>query len=514
MKESDYKWILDQAIFGFLHCKIIFDDTGRYSEFEFLEINPAFENLTTIRRQDIFDKKGSDNSPDILKFKRVMSEKCHLAIDTGEAETEYYSNTLNRWYKVQVLCTEKKYFSIIFFDVTKEKEDNTNLLKSKEELENSRAELKAIYEHTPVMMCLIDKNRRLLYANPALAFFSGTNENDLINGRACGVFGCINALDDPKGCGFGVKCKGCKLLSAIEDTFKTGNPHKDIEYEMTKKNTSQTFYLSSSTALIKSENPDNLLLLCMHDITARKQAEIDLNKKNKELQKINATKDKFFSIISHDLKSPFHSIVGFSDLLLEQVKEKSLEGTQRYAEIIQKSANRAINLLVNLTDWSLSQSNRKGFNPANFYVDELADEIILLFSESALQKSIKIVNKIPVKFPLKADREMISTVLRNLVSNALKFSFTGGEVIIETNQHDNELWISVKDSGVGIPPDAIEKLFRIDVNYSTQGTQNEVGTGLGLILCKEFVEKHHGVIRVESELGKGAVFSFSIPMKD
>jgi signal transduction histidine kinase len=304
------------------------------------------------------------------------------------------------------------------------------------------------------------------------------------------------------------------LLSAIEDTFKTGNPHKDIEYEMTKDNNRQKFYLSGSTALIKSANPDNLLLLCLYDITARKQAELDISQKNKELQKINATKDKFFSIISHDLKSPFHSIVGFSELLLEQVKEKSLEGTQRYAEIIQKSANRAINLLVNLTEWSLSQSNRKSFNPANFYVDELADEIIMLFSETASQKSINVVKKIPAGFSWKADKDMISTVLRNLVSNALKFSFPDSEVIIETHVLDSELWISVKDSGVGIPPDALEKLFRIDVNYTTHGTQKEVGTGLGLILCKEFIEKHNGEIRVESEEGKGAVFSFSLPMKN
>jgi PAS domain-containing protein len=171
IKESNHKWIIDQAKFGFIQCKIIFNDEGAYSEFEFLDLNPAFEELTTIRRQDVFDKKDSENSPDILSFKKLVSESCYKAIKTGEAENELHNDKLKRWFKIQVLCTEKIYFSIIFFDVTKEKEDNTSLIKSKEELESSRAELKAIYEHTPVMMCLIDKNRRLHYANPALAFF-------------------------------------------------------------------------------------------------------------------------------------------------------------------------------------------------------------------------------------------------------------------------------------------------------------------------------------------------------
>jgi len=237
-----------------------------------------------------------------------------------------------------------------------------------------------------------------------------------------------------------------------------------------------------------------------------------LNETNKELNQLNAEKDKFFSIIAHDLKSPFNAIIGFSDLLVAQVHKNNVEKINEYAGIIQQSSHRAMGLLMNLMEWSQSQTGRMNFSPANFELVELINEAVLLLNDSAVQKSITIGKNLPLSMLVYADKAMISTVLRNLISNAIKFTKSGGNIVISASENQNELIISVKDTGVGISNDRLEKLFHIDESYATTGTDNEKGTGLGLILCKEFVEKHHMKIWVESEVGIGSTFYFTIPI--
>ncbi|MEI6436258.1 MAG: HAMP domain-containing sensor histidine kinase, partial [Bacteroidota bacterium] len=224
----------------------------------------------------------------------------------------------------------------------------------------------------------------------------------------------------------------------------------------------------------------------------------------------NAEKDKFFTIIAHDLKSPFNSIVGFSNLLVEQVREKDFEGIEKYAGIILKSSDRALELLKNLMEWARSQTGRIEFSPEYFEIVVVINEIILSFDDIARQKSIIINKAIPPSAPVFADKAMINVILRNLVSNAIKFTMPGGMITISANEKQSELTVTVSDTGVGISNDRIEKLFRIDESFSTAGTNNERGTGLGLILCKEFVEKHGGKIWVNSEKGKGSDFNFTV----
>jgi signal transduction histidine kinase len=242
---------------------------------------------------------------------------------------------------------------------------------------------------------------------------------------------------------------------------------------------------------------------------------------NKELQKLNATKDKFFSIIAHDLKSPFNSIIGFSKILIDQVEMQKYDGVARYAGIIHQSSNVAMELLTNLMEWSQSQTGRLEFNPERFNLKDLTGEVELLFIDLASHKSIKIKNDIPDPLIVYADYEMVGTILRNLISNALKFTHPGGEIIVSAKENLSEHIISVTDTGVGIPQERIGRLFRVDESYSTKGTQNEKGTGLGLILCREFVERHGGKIGVESQPKKttdvhstGSVFYFTLPFRN
>ena len=248
------------------------------------------------------------------------------------------------------------------------------------------------------------------------------------------------------------------------------------------------------------------------NIEERKKAEAKILENEVELRSLNATKDKFFSIIAHDLKSPFNSIVGFSELLVAELKTKNYDEIETYANIILQSSERALNLLMNLMEWSRSQTGKMEFNPEYVEMGNLINEICLLFDDVASQKSIQINRTLPPDTIVFADRAMVSTVIRNLISNAIKFTNTNGEIQISAKQKNNQILISIKDNGVGMSKETMEKLFRIEESFSSKGTNNETGTGLGLLLCKEFVEKHGGIIWVESTVGIESTFFFSLPL--
>jgi len=264
----------------------------------------------------------------------------------------------------------------------------------------------------------------------------------------------------------------------------------------------------------KLANNDIIWTGTLNDITERKNVEQLIISQNQELKKLNAEKDKFFSIIAHDLKSPVSAILGFSEHLMESVEDKDYDQIKEFAGIILLSTKRAMSLLINLMEWSQSQSGRMLYNPESFELNTVIKEVILLFNDHAEQKSISIVNTLEPELWIKADKRMIGSVLRNLISNAVKFTQAGGKITISTAVEKDELVICVADSGVGISKVRMEKLFCISESSSTQGTQKERGTGLGLILVKEFVEKHNGKIRAESTVGEGSVFCFSLPFID
>lgn len=259
--------------------------------------------------------------------------------------------------------------------------------------------------------------------------------------------------------------------------------------------------------------------LQLEQIVATRTAEVSKQKaeiltKNNELEIANATKDKFFSIIAHDLKSPFSSIIGLSEILVTQLNELDKEGIEKCARYILQSSKRALALLMNLMEWAQSQTGGIEFNPAKIDLVNLVNENILLADENARQKSIILEKALPEDVTAFADKAMIGTILRNLISNAVKFTQPGGTISISLVEQQSEIVFSVQDTGVGISKVSIEKLFLIDQGFSTSGTNNEIGTGLGLILCKEFVVKHGGKIWVESQQGVGSVFYFSIPKND
>jgi len=230
------------------------------------------------------------------------------------------------------------------------------------------------------------------------------------------------------------------------------------------------------------------------------------------LRELNATKDKFFSIIAHDLRSPFAGIICLTELLIEKMQKKDFSGTEDFALLIHNSSQSAMDLITNLTVWSRFQTGRMVFNPEEADITTIINEEAKLLNSSAVQKSITINLNAPLKLNVQIDKYMTSTIIRNLISNSIKFSNPGSEILVSAIPNSSEVVIEVKDSGVGIKNDQIDKLFRIETSFSTYGTQKEEGTGLGLILCKEFVSKHGGEIWVESEVGKGSRFKFTLPL--
>ena len=247
------------------------------------------------------------------------------------------------------------------------------------------------------------------------------------------------------------------------------------------------------------------------NIDSRKKLEEEILKQNQQLTEANATKDKFFSIIAHDLRNPFNSILGFSELLLKNIDKFDNEKIVRFVNTINSTGKSTYKLLENLLEWSRSQTGKIEFKPEDFILENLLIEVVDLSNNAAASKNITLSYEITDSLIAFADRNMINTVLRNLISNAIKFTNRNGSITITAKKHNNRIETSVKDSGVGMSKTAINSLFKISEKAGTLGTENEQGTGLGLILCQEFITKHQENIWVESEVGKGSEFKFTLP---
>ena len=243
-----------------------------------------------------------------------------------------------------------------------------------------------------------------------------------------------------------------------------------------------------------------------------KQKNEQIENQRNELEKVNATKNKFFSILAHDLKNPFHTIMGYSSLLDRDYGRFTEEERRKYAGDIYKSAGNIFRLLQNLLDWSRSQTGNLKYNPVKFDLRQLADSVFTLLSPLADQKLIRLNNHIPEGIYLYADPMMIETILRNMMSNAIKFSYPEGHVSIKTRQDKTgQVTLCISDEGQGLTRDDLQQLFRIDSKIRRKGTKGEEGSGLGLALCKEFVQINKGTIQVESEPGKGSTFCITLP---
>ncbi len=246
--------------------------------------------------------------------------------------------------------------------------------------------------------------------------------------------------------------------------------------------------------------------IALIDLTGHRKIEDDLHKANVELELLNAHKDKFFSIIAHDLSSPFQGLLGITQI----ISEDNRLSTPEENEELYKSAFRLYKLLSNLLEWSQMKRGEINFSPESLKLSSIIFQNIELIKPTAVLKNISISTQIPESARIYADENMINSIIRNLLSNAVKFTRESGKVLVSAREINKMLEISVSDNGVGMSEEDIQRLFKINEKVSSEGTQGELGSGLGLLLCNEFVEKNGGRIRVESNAGKGSKFIFTL----
>lgn len=240
----------------------------------------------------------------------------------------------------------------------------------------------------------------------------------------------------------------------------------------------------------------------------------ELEEKNLELQKIIKERDRFFSIIAHDLRSPFNGFLGLTELLVEESSTITEVDRNVLLKMLNTSAINTYNLLESLLEWSKMQQGTISFCPLETSLYHEIGKMIKIFKDLALSKGIKVFNKIPLDAKVLVDINMFQTIVRNLVSNAIKFSNENDEIIISAEEINSKfIQISIKDTGIGMNPSMVSDLFRLDTNTGRKGTKGEPSSSLGLIICKDFIERHGGKLWVESEEGKGSTFHFILPIK-
>ncbi len=248
------------------------------------------------------------------------------------------------------------------------------------------------------------------------------------------------------------------------------------------------------------------------ELLSRVRTHVELRLSQMRLKELNATKDKFFSIIAHDLKGPIAAVQQSTEFILESYDDFEKQVFFDLLKDLNVSSKNLMRLLQNLLSWARSQTGRIQYHPEEFQLHPLSQNVVELLRQAAKSKEIELINTISKEITVFADEHMVSTIFRNLINNAIKYTDAQGKVILSAEKKTGHILVSVTDTGVGIDPGHIDKLFRIDEQYSTLGTREEKGTGLGLILCKSFIERNSGTIDVKSTPGGGTTFLFTLPV--
>jgi signal transduction histidine kinase len=375
-------------------------------------------------------------------------------------------------------------------------------LKEKQEVEialkESETKFKEIINQINDGISVYNEQNKIVVWNKGAEKITGLNSNDVINKNIVDIQHQIapQLLKD--------KTLAANVIKGTGILQKPKVFNQIIDDEIIQNNSENLRNIQSVVFPIKFIDY-NLFCMVFRDITDVKQYE-------KELLRLNADKDLFISILAHDLKSPFNALLGFSELLTENIHKYDIAEIENHVNRINKSAQNTYKLLEDLLKWSRAQSGKIPFEPQKLSFTDICKDILEILKPNADAKNITINYNPADEINIFADIDMLKTVLRNLVSNAIKFTSKNGAINIRAEENSGNVTISVSDNGTGIAPDNLTKLFDITQIQTSTGTAEETGTGLGLILCKEFVEKHRGKIWAESEVGAGSDFKFTMPI--
>lgn len=372
--------------------------------------------------------------------------------------------------------------------------DVTGIIEAEQALKESEQKFRAVIDHTGEGIAILNDDEVFLLVNPAAEEIFGVTPNHLSGMSMKDFLG----KDDL----FRVKTEPENRSNGKSNSYELGIYLPDG---------SKKDLLVTATPLIDDERFYGTLGV-FRDITDSKRYEAEILTKNEALRQANTEKDKFFSIIAHDLRGPFGSFMNMAKLLAEDLHEMSKTSIQKFMDHISKSASDLFELLENLLEWSRMQRGLVQINPQIIDLYQKIPEFIHVLRESANLKGIELQISIPEGLMIKGDSRMIESTIRNLASNAIKFTRKGGIVKITAKSGaDSSVFIEVEDSGIGMSAATLEQLFRLDTKVSQPGTDGESSSGLGLILCKEYIQKHGGRIWVNSEVNHGSTFFVELP---
>jgi PAS domain S-box-containing protein len=493
----------------------MFDNEGRFA----MANSTGLNRLNNITEQELIGHHFSEFMPAVQA--RQRQEKLDKVFKTGEPlEFEDARNGVMFHHNFFPLFNENGVSHVVTYstDITLRKLAEKELQSTKDYLENL-----INFANAPIIVWNPDRKIRLF--NHAFERLTGYTSSEVDGKKIDLLF--------PKA---SLRESNIKIKAALIENWKT------IEIPIQTKQGDIRTVLWNSANIYDADKKTVLSTIAQgNDITERIQAEQKVKERTKDLElantklqqelkerylaqealkkseaqlkELNATKDKFFNIVAHDLKNPFTSLLGSSELLFSNIDQMDHEKIKTLSLILNDSAKNGYAILQNLLDWSRSQTGLLKFNPEKINLKKLITENISNLQLLATNKAIDLYSEVKDDTYIFADKNMINTILRNLLSNSIKFTRRGGKVVVSAIINKVEVIISVKDSGIGISKENINKLFRIDIKYSLPGTDNEQGTGLGLKLSREFVEKQGGKIWVESVENRGSDFKFTIPLK-
>lgn len=422
----------------------------------------------------------------------ITREKVAAVLATGNADYSTYELKIGEELKFfesrYVPCGQREVLSIV--------RDITEQRKSEESLNVAVESYMDIFNSVSEAIYLLDESGTFIDVNKGAESMYGYSKKEFI-GQS------VNSI----------AASGKNNLEEIEQilkkVYKTGLPSYFVFWAVRKNGEEfpKEVFVNKGKYFGKE-----VLIATARDITEKHQVEERIRSKNDELQKINSEKDKFFSIIAHDLRSPFTAFLGFTQLMVQDLPSLRIDNIQEIALLMRDSATNLHRLLENLLQWSRLQRGMIAFNPKPFLIQPKMKSCIQSVLEIASKKGVEITLNVPEDLMVFADYNMIESIISNLASNAVKFTIKGGKVLISAKANsDRTVEISIKDTGIGLNNDMLGKLFRIDEYTSRQGTEGEPSTGLGLILCKDFVDRHKGKIWAESVEGMGSTFYFTLP---
>jgi PAS domain S-box-containing protein len=467
----------------------------------FLYVNPSYEQYFGYDKDELLSKKAPEIFWDI-KDRELIYKKLEEDNFVSNYEVKLKRKDGSSFWSMSsirpIKFMNKPALLGTFIDITDHKRAEKELQRTKDYLENL-----INYANAPIIVW--NPDTRIQLFNHAFEHLTGYTSSEVEGKKLDMLFPKASLMES-----------NAKIKDALTENWKT------IEIPILTKDKEIRTVLWNSANIYDTDKKTVLSTIAQgNDITERIKAEHNVKERTKDLEvanlqlkELNATKDKFFNIVAHDLKNPFTSLIGSSELLFRNIDQLDNEKIKTLALILNDASKSGYAILQNLLDWSRSQTGLLKFNPENINLRNLIDEHILNLEQISSNKEIRIHSEVKDDLFIYGDKNMIKTILRNLLSNAVKYSYRTGKVIVGATVNDHDVIISVKDTGIGIPKENINKIFRIDAKYSVPGTENEQGTGLGLKLCKEFAEKQGGKIWVESIENEGSEFKFSIPVKE